>query len=142
MYQLYNNPEIICFVSIQTCAKCVFDVNFNKVWEYVVCVCMYACFKNISKKNMNTLKDLLPSIVPLGSCWEWIRGNIFPISIISHTPCLQAFSGLFLRCWVFAFWIMQTLAVSLWKSISPKYFAMLLFSSWFCYHFFHWRING
>lgn len=68
MYQLYNNPEIICFVGIQTCAKCVFDVNFNKMWEYVICVCMYLCFKNISKKNMNTLKDLLPSIVPLGSC--------------------------------------------------------------------------
>ena len=43
-------------VGIQTCAKCVFYVHFNKMWEYVICVCMYPCFKNISKKNMNTLK--------------------------------------------------------------------------------------
>lgn len=68
MYQLYNKPELICFVSVQTHAKFVFDVNFNNVWGACsMCMCVCVCvFQNISRKN--TFKDLLPSVLSLGSC--------------------------------------------------------------------------
>lgn len=44
MYQLYNNTNYMLY-TYTACAKCVFDVNFNKVWEYVICVCIMHVFK-------------------------------------------------------------------------------------------------